>query len=236
MLLDQAKDISAKIGDYTRLKSNVSAAKEFEIRASQFGDAADKLQRACRSIKRLLDAGVTLDFMPKDGAALADKAAKLRSALKEDPAKLNDPPFNLKYDFIDRLNGICSAAEEGMLAAWKAHIEARSETASSDVLTALGAVPQYRPVVARIVNVKSQIEMLSGRLPQDPAAAISQLDRMMDFYRTAWGEMTADGIPPVVIGFLRAAAGSGAALNELTDEVRSWLEDRNLVHVFRIKI
>ena len=35
MLLDQAKDISAKIGDYTRLKSNVSATKEFETRASQ---------------------------------------------------------------------------------------------------------------------------------------------------------------------------------------------------------
>jgi hypothetical protein len=79
MLLDQAKNIKAKIGDYTRLKSNVSAAKELETRANQFAGAADKLQRACRSIKRLQDAGVALDFVPKDGAALADKAAKLGS-------------------------------------------------------------------------------------------------------------------------------------------------------------
>jgi len=236
MLLDQAKDISAKIGDYTRLKSNVSATKEFETRASQFAGAADKLQRACRSIKRLQDTGVTLDFVPKDGAALADKAAKLGSILKEDPAKLNDPPFNLKYDFIDRLNSICSAADEVMLGAWKAHIGARSETASSEVLTALGAVPQYRPVVAQIMSLKSQIATLATILPQDPAAALSQLNTLMDSYRTAWGGMTADGIPPAVIGFLRAAAGSGAALNQLTDEVRSWLEGRNLLHVFRIKI
>jgi hypothetical protein len=236
MLLDQAKDISAKIGDYTRLKINAGAAKEFETRASQFASAADKLQRACQSIKRLREAGVTVDFVLKDGAALADKAAKLRSALKEDPAKLNDPPFNLKYDFIDRLNGICDAAGEVVRAAWRAHLEAHSETASSDVLTAFGAVPQYRLVVARIMNVKSQIGMLSSSLPQDPAAALSQLDKLMDSYRTTWGEMSADGIPPAVIGFLRAAAGSGAALNQLTDEVRSWLEGRNLLHVFRIKI
>jgi hypothetical protein len=236
MLLDEAKDIGAKIGNYTRLKSNASATKEFETRAGQFVGAADKLQQACQSIKRLREASVTLDFLPKDGAALADKAAKLRSALKEDPAKLNDPPFNLKYDFIDRLNGICGAASETMLAAWKAHIGAHGETASSDVLTALGAVPQYRPVVARIMNVRSQIETLASNLPRDPSADLAQLKTLMVSYRTAWGEMTAEDIPPAVIGFLRAAAGSGAALNQLTDEVRGWLEGRNLLHVFRIKI
>jgi hypothetical protein len=236
MLLDQARSLSAKIGDYTRLKSNAGAAKEFETRSIQFGGACDKLLRTCQSIKRLREAGVTLDFVPKDGAALADKAAKLRSLLKEDPAKLNDPPFNLKYDFTDRLNAICSAADEVMLDAWEAHLGTHSETASSDVLTALSAIPQYRPVVARIMSVKDQIATLASRVPLDPAAALSQLNTLTDSYRTAWGGMTADGIPPAVIGFLRAAAGSGAALNQLTDEVRSWLEGRNLLHVFRIKI
>jgi hypothetical protein len=123
-----------------------------------------------------------------------------------------------------------------MLGAWKVHIEARSVTASSEVLTALGAVPQYKPVVAQIMSLKSQIATLATSLPQDPAAALSQLNTLMDSYRTAWGGMTTDGIPPAVIGFLRATAGSGVALNQLTDEVRIWLEGRNLLHIFRIKI
>ncbi len=236
MLLSQARDLTAKIGDYTRLKANAGAAKEFETRARQFADAADKLQDARETIKRMRKAGIEVNFTPKDGKALMDKAAALRATLENDPAKLNDPPFNLKYDFTDRLYGICSAADEVVLAAWKAHVAANSETAPSDVLTALGAVPQYKPVVARIGTIKTQIETLGNRLPQNPEAGLTLLTTLMASYRTAWAEMTADGVPPAVIGFLRAAAAGGAPLNQLTDEVREWLEGRKLLHVFRIKI
>jgi hypothetical protein len=92
MLLDQAKDLATRIGDYLRLKSNAGAAREFETRATLFGAAADALDATTASLARLKAAAIIPDFVANDGAGLAAKASTLRDLLKEDPSKLNDPP------------------------------------------------------------------------------------------------------------------------------------------------
>lgn len=236
MLLDQAKGLATRIGDYSRLKSNASAAKEFETRATLFGTAADTLEATTASLARLKAAAIIPDFIATDAAGLASKASTLRDLLKEDPSKLNDPPFNLKYEFVDRVTGLCSGANKAGLAAWQAHIAKNSEMASPEMLTALGAIPQYKPVVLRIGALKGQVAILAQSVPADIAAGLAQLKTIMDSYTSAWGEMIGDGIPKDVIAFLRAAAAHGAALDQLTDEVQTWLKARGLLSLFRIKI
>lgn len=236
MLLDQAKDLAGRIGVYARLKSSAGAAKDFETRAMSFGGVATSLRTAKASLERMQAAGIALDFIPNDAEALAAKAVTLRDSVKTDPATLNDPPFNLKFDFVDRINSLCSGARKAMLAAWQARVAQNSEMASPEILAALSTVPQYKPVVARIGVLKEQVAMLADSVPADISVGITQLKKIMDAYAAAWGEMTADGIPKAVIAFLRAAAGQGATLDQLTDEVRGWLDARSLLPLFRIKI
>jgi hypothetical protein len=236
MLLDQAKRLATRIGEYSRLKSNAGAAKEFETRATMFGGAAQALDTAKTSLDRLKAAAIASDFVANDAADLAAKATTLRELLKEDPSKLADPPFNLKYDFVDRLSSLCGAANKAVLAAWQAHIAKNSVMASSEMLAALAAVPQYKPVVLRIGALKGQVATLAQSVPDDIAAGLAQLQSIMEAYAAAWGEMIGDGIPRDVIAFLRAAAAEGAALDQLTHEVRTWLEARGLLSLFRIKI
>ncbi len=236
MLLDQAKGLATRIDVYSRLKSSAGAAKEFETRATLFGAAAASLSVAKASIEAIEAAGMVPDFVAADAGGLASKAMTLRDLLGNDPATLNDPPFNLKFDFVDRINGVCSAAGKAVLAAWQARVAANSEMASAEILAALGGVPQYRPVVARIGILKDRVAMLAKSVPVDIPSGLAELESIMNAYAAAWGEMTGDGIPLAVIAFLRAAAGQGASLDELTDDVRSWLIARNLLSLFRIKI
>ena len=60
--------------------------------------------------------------------------------IKEDPAKVNDPPFDIKHAFTDRLNGIASAGHKAASTAWKAYVDKRSAFGADDVLSALGQV------------------------------------------------------------------------------------------------
>lgn len=236
MLLDRANDLSAKITKYSRLKSSIVEAKPFETRATQFTDISEKLAFVLVRLERLSEDGVEVVFMPQDGEILASRAAVLREGVQTDPSCLNDPPFDLKYEFTDRLLGICRSADAEMLSAWRCFIHDNSDSTSDEILDALHAVLQYRPVVSKIRACRTQLVALASMVPVDAKAAISQIRTIVQEHRVAWEEMTVDGIPDSIIGFLRDCAAEGATLAGLTEEVWGWLEKRNLLNSFRIKI
>jgi hypothetical protein len=236
MLLERARGLAADITRYRNLKGTADEADHFQTRANQFGDVSERLSRTRDALRRLKDAGIEVAFVPADAAGLAAKAKTLRVAVQEDPAVLRDPPFDLKYQFTDRLVGLRSAADRAMTEAWKRYVDERSDLHSDDVLNALAALPQFKLSVAKIRECRANIAALGASLPPDPSTAVARLSVLVHEHRTAWAELRADGIPDAVIAFLRACAAEGAPLSGLTDEVRSWLESRNLLNAFRIKI
>jgi hypothetical protein len=182
-------------------------------------------------------AGVSVDFAPSEGAALAERAETLRVAIRQNPAVINDPPFDLKYDFTDRLRGIAGAAEEATTSAWKAYVARRADFGAEDVLGALGKVSQFASSVAKIRARRAEIGSLGEALPANPAATVGRIDALLGEHDAAWSELSADDIPPDVIGFIRAAAANeGAALGALTPEVQAWLVRRDLLNAFRIRL
>jgi hypothetical protein len=235
-LLERANDLSLRITKYSRLKNSALEAKPYETRATQFTNIVERLVLTRDRLERLSEAGIDVVFIPKDGEALVSKAVLLREALQTDPKFLNDPPFNLRYDFADRLLGIANAADAEMLFAWRTFIHDNSDATSDEILNALYAVPQYRPVVSKIRACQTQIEALASSVPNEPKIVTNQLRTIVQAYRLAWAEMTTEGIPDPVINFLRDCAADGAMLAGLTEEVWGWLENRNLLNSFRIKI
>jgi hypothetical protein len=49
-------------------------------------------------------------------------------------------------------------------------------------------------------------------------------------------ELSAEDIPSSIVSFIRAAAAEGAPLATYTDQVQAWLESRNLLNAFRIRL
>jgi hypothetical protein len=64
--------------------------------------------------------------------------------------------------------------------------------------------------------------------------AVGKVDALVAAHNAAWAELSAEDIPKSVLSFVRAAASEGAALATYTNEVRTWLESRNLLTAFRI--
>ena len=236
MLLDRAATLAAKINTYQKLKNSAAEAEQFGTRARQFETASHLMTGLRETLSALADAGVAVDFEPSDGLGYADKARTLREAIRQDPAKVNDPPFDIKHAFTDRLNGIASAGHKAASAAWKAHVDKRATFGADDVLSALGQVPQFRVSVAKIRQIRGEVAALGTSLPQDPKAAIASLDSLLTQHEAAWNTLAASDIPSSVVAFIRAAANSEALLSAYTSEVQTWLESRNLLGAFRIKL
>lgn len=236
MLLDRAATLATKINTYQKLKNSAAEAEQFSTRAKQFETASQLMAGLRETLTALADAGVPVEFEPNDGLGYADKARTLREAIKEDPAKVKDPPFDIKHAFTDRLNHIASAGHKAASAAWKAYVDNRAAFGADDVLSALSQVPQFRVSVAKIRQIRGEMAAYGASLPADPESAIASLDSLVSQHEAAWNTLAASDIPSSVVAFIRAAANSEALLSAYTSEVQTWLESRNLLGAFRIKL
>jgi hypothetical protein len=236
MLLERAKGLAVEIEQFERLKGSADQAKRFETRAAQFAAVAQRLSNTATAMKSLREAGVAVDFLPKDSSVLAERAAKLVAGFRSDPNSLNDPGFDVKYQFLDRLLAIAATGDEASLAAWQRYVKMNSYTAADEILVALASIPDYRAIVGRIRAIRARLEALAESVPSVPTAAIAEMNKIAAEHRTAWSEMTAGDIPGPVIAFLRDCAADGASVAAFTEGVKAWFSSRNLLHVFRIKI
>jgi len=105
---------------------------------------------------KLADAGVTIGLVPSDGVGYAAKAKALRAAIQDNPAAINDPPFDLKNEFTDRPRRDRGRRREGNDRGLTAYVAKRADFGSNDVLSALAEVPQFRPSVTKISQCRQQ--------------------------------------------------------------------------------
>jgi len=236
MLLDRAASLTAKIVEYEKLKNTAAEATAFQTRANQFRNLSEKLSQTSRSLREFVDAGVKVNFTSADAPVYAGKAKQLRMAVIDNPSVMNDPPFDIKYEFVDRITGIANGAEKALIAAWRAYVGGRANYGSTEVLGALAAIPQFAQSVAKIRRCRSAIETLGMTVPSSPKSTVLQLDLLVAEHEKAWAELSAEDIPMSVVAFIRAAASEGAMLSLYSDEVKLWLNDRGLTTAFRIRL
>ena len=236
MLLERATELAKKILEYQELEETAFDADRFQTRAIQFRTLSKRIAGVRTALEALADAGIIVNYTPTDGIGYAAKAKTLRNALQDNPAVINDPPFDLKHEFRDRITAIAAAADMAMTEAWKAHVAKQADLGANDVLNALAEVPQFRPVVTQVLRYRKDIAALGSSLPTDPKTIVAQIDALVSEHETAWGTLSADNIPRTVISFIRSAANEGVPLIAYTEEVRTWLESRNLLNAFRIRL
>ena len=235
MLLDRANAIVARLARYQTLKQQAQHAQAFETRATQLQRAASGLRGAVQVMKGLKTAGISVGFKMSSKDQIRARTTQLSKGFASDPAFVDDPGFNLQYDYAVPLNGLIDTVKSASLKAWQSHVTKLREQVSSDILNALRAVPEYRPIVATVQRSQEQIDRIAGTLPSDIAHASQQLTALTNEQHDAWQRLTGGDLPKSVVSFLRASMGDGAELQLLTTEVINWLKARRLDGAFRIK-
>jgi len=236
MLLDRAAGLAERIEQYQKLKIAANEAQLVGTRAAQVKEVAAFLAQAKAALDLFSKAGINIQYFPANVEELTEKAKKLRTIAAEDPAGLANPPFNVAHEFTNRLKSLAIAANSSIEEGWRRFVSENAPSGSEEVLEALGKLPQMRAGVARIRLCRQKIASLAASAPANPEGAIEQLRVLTAEHGSAWAEMTADSVPTKVLQFLQACAADGAPVTLFTKEVRDWLEARELISSFRIRI
>lgn len=236
MLLERTTKLVADIGQFAKMKRSAGEAKALQTRAEQLSPVAEKLVGTAKTLAKIRKAGIVVAFVPKERDELGKRAADLLTELRADPNSLVNPAIDIKYQFIDRLLSVATAAQSASLAAWRRHVTENSEHAPEEILSALAAIPDYQSTVAKIRLLQRRVSQLAETVPADPASATQEIKRIAAEHREIWEMLTAGGIPDDVAAFLRACGLEGATLGSFTPSVAAWLGDRGLIHLFRVKL
>jgi hypothetical protein len=129
--------------------------------------------------------------------------------------------------FADRL-------EQSLLLAWRAHAAAQAPRVNPEVLMVLSNIGALRSQVSRITAGLHDLDDRVNRLPSNEEE-LDQFGRRAAEVGAAWNELDSEHLPPEVLVFLRDAGGVGAELANLTELVRSWLQEHGLTAAFRIR-
>jgi hypothetical protein len=236
MLLDRAAGLTEKIGRYEKLKTAANQAQTYKTRASQFEQARLKLAETQKAVKQFDEAAIPVAFGATNATQLLTNASALRDQFVADPGVIANPPFDLKYEFVDRISGLTDFATIALENAWRSYVHSRSAIGSSEVLDALMRLPQFRASIVSIKECNGKVAQLAAQVPMDLQAAVVSLDQLVQQLRSAWAAISADDIPESLIKFLRATAAEGVPLDLLSEETREWLAAKGLLNAFRIRI
>jgi hypothetical protein len=164
---------------------------------------------------------------------------KATDALRAVSDKLSAAPLSLNEGrefatFRKRLGELTSAVEEAVDKAIR-QIEEGSPTVDEAFLKQVETVPSYDALVRDIRTKRDEFRMITLRGAS--TAAIQLFLGRRAALRVAVDALEPDEFPPPVIEFFKAARRvTGAPLHLLTDDVRAWLTQRNLLQKLRVTI
>jgi hypothetical protein len=235
MLLEEAAQLCAALAQHQALKAAGQQEKVFRSRASQLTPLAEELSRAQRDWTALDEAGLPVG-RPTAKPGLRARAEEILERFRTDRSVLAAADDTFRFEFTPAVRKAAEELDAQGSLAWAEYMAARGDFPGEEVLAALAAIPSYATQVQRIREAANDFRRLAERPPAaaDVASALAQVEVALRKKDDALAAMKGDDLPPEVLTFLRKTGQGGAALSDLTDVVRTWLNARGLAAAFRI--
>jgi hypothetical protein len=157
----------------------------------------------------------------------------LRQAISESGHQaLANAPFNAMMAPVERFR---AELETAVNAAWRAYAVSRKPAIDRQVLEVLRRLRGFAVTADRIEKLLDQIDVAADLQPQT-ADDIVTLNNYVASAERAWRELGGESVPPAVLAFLHDAGTRGALLEQLTGDVRQWLDAHNLLSRIRVHL
>lgn len=232
-LLDRSRALADSAKDLNALKKSANLVKAVDSRAAQLEDALARLRLAGGQLQLLRSRriDVNVDLGPANGFVLF--LSELRTATAIDPAAVTESEIGVKT--VTPLKTFANTIAQANEAAWRAHVTESLPRVGADLVQVFGQIPALKARVERFRTLQTAARSLADR-PPTSSADLDALEQAAKACTEAWQALDADDIPAAVTRFLRGATSdSGAGLDSLTDEVKTWLTAHNLSASFTIR-
>ena len=228
-LLDRCENLRKRIVQHDSLRLAHKEAEGFRHRSSALEDVRSALASQVGRLHVLREKGVAIAKMPDPESTVA--------VLQEYRQKLSEGSSDSGRDYARLKRSIDKIEKDVTITVEKALDLVRRDlpTIEEAFLKQVELIPAYTSQVARIRTERDRL--LAGTEPSamTPVELEQFLDRR-DELRTLADKLDPSEFPKEVLDFFRAARHGGAPLEKFTEEVRTWLRERDQLKNIRVSV
>jgi len=227
-LVDRCALMRSQIHQRNNIRRAQKEAQSFTERAGELRAARETVGNALQRLVVLKAKGINVGKLPSPSTAM--------TILLECELMLSDNPTDSGKDYGRLKRSIEKLGKDLTEVATRATESLRRDLPSVDeaFLRQVEVIPGY---ATRVANVRQQRDgILNGNDPNGSAEALGQfLDRRQALRKLA-DDLSPDEFPKEVLEFFKAGRHGGAPLDKLTNTVREWLSERDLLKNIRVTV
>ncbi len=237
MLIEDAKQIEAKITELERLRGIARSIKGFQTRANQLQEPVLILNPLTVLLAEFRKHNIAVDLRSCSPTALMLKkhTAYVTTHFENNPDSILESGEKLRREFWEFLviKKFPRTVMTALLKSWQKYVDTLIPPEKTELLDTLARVPAFTTNANKIRRLYEEVRTRRQKLPQSS----TDLDRLkaipMELAKL-WQNFGGDDIPEAVLNFLRAASSDGAHLVQLTPTVQDWLKEHNLEQSVRL--
>lgn len=227
LLIEQARDLGRQIKSLEASEVQASEAKRFSTRSEELKGPVEKIKTQlaiCRAMRnKRIEVRVTID------RSLRFWLKKLKDDFHEDNDSILEPVEGMRYGFWNPLRDLPEILNQTIHISWKAHIDSTISRFPEEFVDALAVGSEGW---SGLKDIHGRIDALQDQLPT--VEAIDELASLALEESEAKQNLGADYELEELIPFVSHAKDGTATLEMVTEELKSLLEEKDLLHLFNV--
>jgi len=239
LLTSRAVAFVQEAENYKKKREIAGEADRFSSRASQLKAPSEALSGLQRLANELAREGIAPEVPEKLLSATADRASKHLTEFEADAKQFVEPNVELAQEFLGMLKKLEADYKDSVRRAWDQYVEELIKPLPEAVLQAIATLPAYQSQVAALRGKHADAQKLAKSVPAigDVGPVLRRIRQLNSENDAAWNELNGSGLPDDVLAFLRKSGStSGASLSDATPAIVKWLQARDLLSSFLIRV
>jgi hypothetical protein len=232
--LENAKALRAKITDAKSRKGNENILRGWSPvreKLSSLLTEVESLSKAAALLIKNDNVGVLAKHLPTpvELKSLQSKLEKLDKRLADEPENFLDG--NVWASTKNQLEGLGKDVQANLTTVWTEYLKSLGQTI--DHLEPFAKVEKCTSIINKIKVELGSLDSLALNLPHDPEPFRRAVQHQKEIQKLIL-QLDLKDVPPAVQKFLKSINTSGVTLDDLTDEILTWLEKKNMLKSFHI--
>lgn len=227
MLIDEARDLGRQIKSLEASEIDASEAKRFSTRSEELKGPVKKIKTQLAICSAMRNKGVAVRVSIDPG--LRSRLKILKEAFHEDHDSILDADGNMRWGFWDPLKNLPGKLNQTIQISWKAHVDSTISRFPEEFVDALAVGSEewagLKDIYGRIDELRDQLSTVEAI---DELTSLTLEESEVKKNLGAYDELEE------LIPFVTHAKDGTATLEMVTEELKSLLEEKDLLHLFNI--
>ena len=235
MLVDKAQQVKDNVEALQKARQNRDQEDQFRRQHKKLHRLVKEVRPLAEKMRVLREEGIDVDYQGKNLDQVLQRIEHVKAEFEDDASwiiqsenDLSDLDKWIRERHRDKI-------QRRIQSAWRDYYQDQVSDLSDDLLRVLKKFDDFREPVQTIQKLSDQLQSWKDDPPQTKDS-LENFQKLAEKRQSTWEELRSDEMSEDVLNFLVEAGTEGATIDQLTDEVHTWLERNDLLDHVRIRL